>query len=365
MARGARQDGRQTVEYRQLGGSGLRVSALTMGTMTFAGDDQFGALGSTDLEGARRQVGMALDAGVNLIDTANMYSTGAAEDILGRAIEGHRDDLLISTKVRMVIGEGPNDGGLSRYHIIEQLEKSLRRLRTDHVDIYHVHEWDGQTPLEETLEALDTLVRSGKVRYLGVSNYTGWQLMKALAISDARGYQRFVSNQIYYSLESRDSEYELVPLSLDQRLGIMVWSPLAGGLLSGKYRRGQNAPEGTRQVDSRWNEPPIRDTEKLYDIVDLLVGIADGHGVSAAQVAIAYLLRKPGVSSVVIGARKDEQLADNLAAAELTLTDEEFVALEQASAPYLIYPHWHQAQNAAERFGAPDLALHNEHTPVP
>lgn len=353
------------MEYRQLGGSGLRVSALTMGTMTFAGDDKFGALGSTDLEGARRQIGMALDAGVNLIDTANMYSTGAAEEILGRAIEGRRDDLLISDKVRMVVGDGPNDGGLSRFHIIQQLERSLRRLRTDHIDIYHVHEWDGQTPLEETLEALDTLVRSGKVRYLGVSNYTGWQLMKALAISDARGWQRFVSNQIYYSLESRDSEYELVPLSLDQGLGIMVWSPLAGGLLSGKYRRGQNAPEGTRQVDSRWNEPPIRDTEKLYDIIDLLVRIADGHGVSAAQVAIAYLLRKPGVSSVVIGARKDEQLADNLAAAELTLADDEFVALERASAPYLIYPHWHQAQNAAERFGAPDLALHNEHTPVP
>jgi aryl-alcohol dehydrogenase-like predicted oxidoreductase len=349
------------VEYRQLGRSGLRVSALTMGTMTFAGKDMFGALGATDVKGARRQVDMALDAGVNCFDTADMYSNGASEEILGEVLQGRRDDVLISTKVRMVLGDGPNDGGASRYRIIRQLENSLRRLRTDHVDLYHIHEWDGQTPLEETLGTLDTLVRAGKIRYLGVSNYAGWQLMKALAVSDARGYERFVSNQIYYSLESRDSEYELVPLSLDQGLGIMVWSPLAGGLLTGKYRRGQDAPKGTRQVDERWNEPPIRDRERLYDTVEVLVGVADGHGVSPAQVALAYLLRKPGVTSLVIGARKDEQLQDNLAAAELSLTDADLTALDEVSRPYLIYPHWHQANLAVDRLSEADRALLEPH----
>ncbi|WP_049574023.1 aldo/keto reductase [Streptomyces sp. SBT349] len=349
------------MEYRQLGRSGLRMSALTMGTMTFAGKGMFGALGATEGKAARRQVGMALDAGVNCFDTADMYSDGAAEEILGEALRGRRDDVLVSSKVRMVVGEGPNEGGASRHHILRQVENSLRRLRTDHLDIYHVHDWDGQTPLEETLHTLDTLVRDGKVRYLGVSNYAGWQLMKALATADAHGYQRFVSNQIHYSLESRDAEYELVPLSLDQGLGVMVWSPLAGGLLTGKYRRGQTAPQGTRQVDERWNEPPVRDRERLYDIIEVLVDVAAAHAVPPAQVALAYLLRKPGVTSVVIGARKDEQLADNLAAADLTLTQEDLAALDKISTPYLIYPHWHQASLAADRLSAADLALLGPH----
>ncbi|MBB5159538.1 aldo/keto reductase [Saccharopolyspora phatthalungensis] len=346
------------MEYRQLGRSGLRVSTLAMGTMTFAGNGILEIVGRTDADEAARQVRMAIDAGVNLFDTANAYSAGAAEDLLGKAIAGRRDEILLSTKVRMVVGPGPNDGGLSRHHIIGQLEASLRRLGTDHVDIYHVHQWDGQTPLEETLETLDTLVRSGKVRYLGVSNYAGWQLMKALAVSDARGYQRFVSNQIYYSLESRDAEYELVPLSLDQGLGILVWSPLAGGLLTGKYRRDADAPTGTRHVDERWDEPPVRDMNKLYDTIETLVGIADGHGASPAQIALAYLLKKPGVASVLIGARTQAQLRDNLGAAEVVLAEDEFAALDTISTPDLIYPHWHQATLAAERFGQPDRALH-------
>ena len=345
------------MEFRELGRSGLRISMLSLGTMTFGGKDTFGALGSTDVSGARRQIGMAMDAGVNCVDTANMYSAGVAEEILGEAIEGRRDQLVISTKVRMPAGDGPNDAGLSRHHIIRQLEGSLQRLRTDYVDIYHVHEWDGQTPLEETLEALDTLVRTGKVRYLGVSNYGGWQLMKALAVSDAHDYQRFVSNQIYYSLESRDSEYDLIPASIDQGLGVMVWSPLAGGLLTGKYRRAQAAPEGTRRVDERWQEPPVRDPERLYDTIEVLVGVAEGRGVSPAQVALAYLLRKPGVTSLVIGARKDDQLADNLRAANLTLNDEEFAALDKISRPELIYPYWHQAHFAVDRLGPGDHAL--------
>lgn len=344
------------MEYRQLGRSGLRVSTLTMGTMTFGGKGPFGDIGDTDAAGAKRQIDMCLDAGVNLVDTANMYSGGVSEEFVGAAVKGHRDELLLSTKVRMRMGRGPNDAGLSRHHITYQVEASLRRLGTDHIDIYHVHEWDGQTPLEETLETLDTLVRSGKVRYLGVSNYCGWQLLKALGVADAHGYQRFVSNQVYYSLESRDAEYELVPASLDQGLGIMVWSPLAGGLLTGKYRRGRQASGGRHLTD--WDEPPVRDGEKLFDTVEKVVEIADGHGVSAAQVSLAYLLAKPGVTTLVIGARRDEQLRDNLAAADLRLTPAEIGILDEVSAPPLIYPHWHQAKTAAERLGAPDMALH-------
>ncbi|UJW35154.1 aldo/keto reductase [Saccharothrix sp. AJ9571] len=344
------------MEYRQLGRSGLRVSVLTMGTMTFGGGGVFANVGDTDVDGARRQVDLCLDAGVNLVDTANVYSTGASEEIVGEVLEGRRDQVLISTKVRMGMGDGPNDAGLSRHHIITQAEASLRRLRTDHIDIYHVHEWDGQTPLEETLEALDTLVRSGKVRYLGVSNYAGWQLMKALSVADARGYQRFVSNQIYYSLESRDAEYELVPLSVDQGLGIMVWSPLAGGLLSGKYRRGSSAEEGRHL--SAWDEPPVRNESRLYDTIEVLISIGEAHGVSAAQVALAYLLTRPAVSTLVIGARKDSQLEDNLAAASLRLSPDEVSTLDSVSAPDLIYPHWHQAKTAGDRLGRADAALH-------
>ena len=349
------------MEYRQLGRSGLRVSALTLGTMTFGGTGNFRALGSTDVDGARRQIGMCLDAGVNLIDTADVYSAGRAEEIVGKAIQGRRDDLLLSTKVRMPMGGGPNDAGLSRQHIISGCEASLRRLGTDHIDLYHVHEWDGQTPLEETVSALDTLVRAGKVRYLAASNYAGWQLMKALAVADSHGYQRFVAQQVYYSLESRDAEYELVPLALDQGLGILVWSPLAGGLVSGKFRRDQNAPEGSRHLSEEWNEPPVRDEEKLYDTIEVLIDIAGSHGVSAAQVALAYLLAKPAVTSLVIGARTDEQLRDNLAAADLTLTGEERSALDKVSAPPLIYPHWHQLNTAQDRLGGPDLALLGQH----
>ena len=219
-----------------------------------------------------------------------------------------------------------------------------------------MHEWDGQTPLEETMEALDSLVRSGKVRYVGASNYSGWQLMKALGVADRHGYQRFVTQQIYYSLQARDAEYELVPIAVDQGVGILVWSPLAGGLLSGKYRRDQEGPEGSRQL-SDWNEPPVRDREQLYDVVDALVEIAEGHGVSAAQVALAWLLRRPGITSLIVGARTDEQLADNLAAAELELSDGEFDRLEELSRPPLIYPHWHQAKTAADRLSPADLAL--------
>jgi aryl-alcohol dehydrogenase-like predicted oxidoreductase len=344
------------MDYRQLGSSGLRVSALTLGTMTFGGRDRFANVGSTDVAGATRQVDLCLDHGVNLFDTANVYSAGASEEILGAALKGRRDRVLIATKARMPMGDGPNDAGLSRTHLIAECEASLRRLGTDYIDLYQVHEWDGQTPLEETLEALDSFVRSGKVRYVGASNYTGWQLMKALATSDRHGYQRFVTQQIYYSLQARDAEYELVPLAVDQGVGILVWSPLAGGLLSGKFRRGQEGPAGSRAL-SDWGEPPVRDQEQLYDTVEALVEIGEGHGVSAAQVALAWLMGRPGVVSLIVGARTDEQLADNLAAAELTLSDDERARLEEVSRPPLIYPHWHQAKTAADRLSPADLVL--------
>jgi aryl-alcohol dehydrogenase-like predicted oxidoreductase len=256
----------------------------------------------------------------------------------------------------MVMRDGPNEGGASRFHIIRECEDSLRRLRTDYIDLYQIHEWDGETPLDETLEAFDTLVRSGKVRYIGCSNYSGWHLMKTLAISDRRNYVRYVSQQIYYSLQARDAEYELVPISLDQGLGILVWSPLAGGLLSGKYRRGQTAPDGSRHLNN-WGEPPIHDEDQLYNIIDALVEIAGNHKVSPAQISLAYMLGRPGVTSLIIGARSEEQLKDNLGAADVKLTAEERARLDKASQPRLLYPYWHQAKTAKERLSAADLAL--------
>ncbi|MEO8688322.1 MAG: aldo/keto reductase [Solirubrobacteraceae bacterium] len=348
------------MDYRQLGHSGLRVSSLTLGTMTFGGRDKFANVGTTDVEGATRQVDMCIDAGINLIDTADVYSDGLSEEIVGRALRGRRDRVLLATKARMPMGDGPNDAGLSRHHLIRSCEASLRRMGTDYIDLYQVHEWDGATPLEETLDALDHLVDSGKVRYIGCSNYAGWHVMKALGISERRGLQRFVSQQIYYSLQARDAEYELVPVSLDQGVGILVWSPLAGGLLSGKYRRDHEGPEGSRQLTD-WNEPPVRDQEGLYDIVDALVEIAEEHDASPAQVALAWTLGRPGVASVIIGARTDEQLADNLGAANLVLSGEERSRLDELSAPPLLYPYWHQAKTANDRLGEADLTLLGAH----
>jgi aryl-alcohol dehydrogenase-like predicted oxidoreductase len=352
------------MEYRQLGRSGLRVSALTLGTMTFGGSGGWSNVGTTDRDGARRHVDMALDAGVNLIDTADMYSAGVSEELVGEVVKGRRDSLLLSTKVRMRMGDGPNEAGLSRHHVISGCEASLRRLGTDYLDIYHVHEWDGQTRLEETMSALNSLVESGKVRYLAASNFAGWQLMKALAVADAHGYERFAAQQVYYSLEARDAEYELVPLTLDQGLGILVWSPLAGGLLSGKYRR-DLTPSDARQALTNWREPPVRDLDKLWATIDVLVQVADGHGVSPAQVALAWLLGKPGVTSVIVGARTDEQLRDNLGAATLTLNADEQAALDQVSLQPLIYPHWHQLAGASDRLGPAELSLLGQHLSQP
>jgi aryl-alcohol dehydrogenase-like predicted oxidoreductase len=342
------------MDYRQLGNSGLRVSALTLGTMTFGGTGPFAAVGKTDVEEARRMIDICIDAGVNLIDTANVYSNGLSEEIIGEALGGKRKgDVLIASKARMRVGKGPNDEGLSRHHLIRECEKSLKRLKTDVIDVYFLHEWDGVTPLDETIAALDTLVAHGKVRYVGCSNYSGWQVMKGLAISDSRHHARFVTQQIHYTLEAREAEYELLPISVDQGLGVLVWSPLAGGLLSGKYRR--DSPTA-RQL-AGWSEPPIRDEDRLWRIVDVLVDIATQRGVSAAQVALAWLLGRPAVSSLVIGARNETQLKDNLAAARLVLADDERSRLDAVSRPPLLYPYWHQQLTAKDRFGPADLVI--------
>jgi aryl-alcohol dehydrogenase-like predicted oxidoreductase len=332
--------------------------------MTFGDRDKDRPVGSTTLEESRAIVDRAIEAGVNLVDSADAYVLGRSEEFLGEILRGRRDSVLIATKARFPMGAGPNDEGLSRHHLIEACEASLRRLRTDHVDIYFVHEWDGLTPIEETLSALDDLVHDGKVRYIGCSNYAGWQLMKALGTSDRLHLQRFVCQQIYYSLIGRDSESELVPLSIDQGLGVLVWSPLAGGLLTGKYRRGHDGPLGTRHATLNVAEPPISNWDHVYDVIDAVVKVAEGHGVSGAQVAIAWLLGRPAVSGVVVGARSVEQLTDNLGAADLVLTDDERAYLDRVSRPELRYPYWHQTKAAAGRLGPADLALLAQYLPA-
>lgn len=349
------------MEYRLLGRSGLKVSTVTMGTMTFGGVGWAKKTGDLGVPEAKHLVDLCLDAGVNLIDTADVYSDGVSEEIIGEILGGKRKDgVLLATKARFRMGAGPNDAGSSRQHLIAACEASLKRMKTDVIDLYQLHEWDGQTPLEETMEALDTLVRDGKVRYIGCSNFSGWHIMKALGVSERDKRQRFVSQQIHYTLEARDAEYELLPITVDQGLGVLVWSPLAGGLLSGKHRRNQAAPEGTRQF-AGWTEPPIRDENRLWNIVETLVSIAGSRGVSAAQVALAWLIGRKAVTSVVIGGRTEEQFKDNLAAADLKLTSEERKRLDDVSVPPLVYPYWHQRNTARDRLSEADLELITPH----
>jgi aryl-alcohol dehydrogenase-like predicted oxidoreductase len=345
------------MEYRLLGRSGLKVSSITMGTMTF-GRAKDGVVGSIDAKDARKQIDQCIDAGVNLIDTADVYAKGESEEIIGEVLGKKRADILIATKARFPMGPGPNDRGLSRAYLVAECERSLKRLRTDWIDLYQVHQWDGQTPLEETIEALDRLIQQGKVRYVGCSNYSGWHVMKALGIARADGRQPFVSQQIHYSLQAREAEYELVPLALDQGLGILVWSPLAGGLLSGKFTRDdRKGPKGSRHFGRKWREPPIYNEDKLFDVIHMLLAVAEEHDISAAQVALAWLLRQPAVTSVIIGGRTKEQFADNLAAAALQLTYDDLARLDSVSRPDLVYPYWHQAWTASDRLGPADLSL--------
>ena len=332
-----------SIETRLLGRSGLKVPVLGFGAGTFGGKGPlFSAWGDTGVEQARRLVDLCLEAGANLFDTADVYSDGASEEILGAALAGRRERALISTKTGLRLGEGPNDAGASRLRLLRAVDDSLRRLRTDYIDLLQLHAFDAMTPVEETLSTLDGLVRAGKVRYLGASNYAGWQLMKSLAVADARGWSRFVANQTYYSLAGRDYEWELMPLGLDQGLGAVVWSPLGWGRLTGRLRRGQPLPAQSRLHDTVAFAPAIGD-ERLFAIVDVLDAIAAETGRTVPQVAINWLLQRPTVSSVLIGARTEAQLRDNLGAVGWSLTAEQIARLDAASAvepPYPYYPYW-------------------------
>jgi aryl-alcohol dehydrogenase-like predicted oxidoreductase len=339
------------MEYRMLGGSGLEISALSFGTMTLGGEGRFAAMGNVQVDEARRQIEICREAGVNVFDTADAYSSGKSEEVLGQALGTSRKEVVIATKVFFRIESGNNKNGLSRTHILNSCEASLRRLGTDYIDLYQAHNFDSLTPLEETLRAFDDLIRAGKIRYAGCSNYAGWQVMKAAAISERIGLSRYISQQINYSLLARDAEHDLAPVGLDQRLGIMAWSPLQFGLLSGKFRRGQARP-----AESRLNSldvPGTVDDERLYRIVDALAEIAEQRGVSIAQAALNWVMRKPCVDTVILGARNEQQLRDNLAAADWSLTEAEVARLDEASATPLPYPHWHQQKFAGDRNPAP------------
>lgn len=338
------------MEYRQLGGSGFKVPALSLGTGTFGGGGElFKAWGQTDVGEATRLVDICLDAGLTMFDSADIYSQGAAEEILGQAIKGRRDKLIISTKATFRFGEGANDVGSSRYHLIRSIDAALKRLGTDFIDLFQLHGFDAVTPVEEVMGTLDDLVRAGKIRYLGCSNFSGWHLMKALATSEKYGWSRFVAHQAYYSLIGRDYEWELMPLALDQKVGAVVWSPLGWGRLTGKIRRGQPLPPNTR-LQSKLNAdiaPPVPD-EYLYRVVDALDAVGKEIGKSIPQVALNWLLQRPSVSSVIIGARNEEQLRQNLEAVGWNLTAEQVKRLDEASAATPAYPYWHQ-RGFAER----------------
>lgn len=348
------------MEYRLLGRSGLKVSLHALGTMNFAGEGLFGKLGGLDTSHAARLLDVAVDHGVNLVDTSNIYTTGKSEEVVGDILKGRSADILVGTKVRFPMGKGPNEQGLSRYHIINQCEASLRRLKRDRIDIYYLHQWDGQTPVEETMEALDTLIGQGKIRYAACSNFSGWHIMKSLMAAERHNYQRFVCQQIHYTIESRDAEYELLPIALDQGVAAQVWSPIAGGLLSGKFRRNAPPPQLSRHLNE-WGEPPIRDEDRLYRIIEALVAVGEAHGVSAAQVALAWVAGRPGIANIIVGARNEEQLKDNLAAATLVLTPAQRQMLDDVSLQPLLYPYWHQCNTVGERLSAADLALHAPH----
>jgi aryl-alcohol dehydrogenase-like predicted oxidoreductase len=342
-----------TMEFRNLGSSGLKVSVLSFGTMSFGGSGRHSAVGSTGVDEARRLIDRCLDAGVNLFDTADVYSSGASEEVLGQALRGRRDRVVLATKVNGRMGEGPNDAAQSRVHIIQACEASLRRLGTDWIDLYQVHSWDGHTPLEETLSALDSLVQAGKVRYIGCSNYSGWHLMKALATSQRLGLERYVTQQINYSLLVRDAEYELVPIAIAEGVGILVWSPLSGGFLSGKVTRDDRTPTGTRWAAQ--GDQGRFDVERGFEVLDVLRELADERGVSVAQIALNWLTRRAGVSSVIVGARNEQQLEDNLRAADWQLDADELQKLNQLTEPRIIYPYWHQQFSAAGRLSAADV----------
>ena len=341
------------MEFRQLGHSGLKVPVLSFGTGTFGGNSEFfRAWGETDVNEATRLVDICLDAGVNLFDTADIYSDGLSEQILGKAVAGRRDHVLIATKASFPMGPGPNDRGNSRHHLLRACEASLKRLGTDYIDIYQMHGFDALSPVEETLSTLDTLVKSGKVRYIGCSNFSGWHLMKSLAASEKYGWARYVAHQAYYSLVGREFEWELMPLGHDQHVGTLVWSPLGWGRLTGKLRRGQPAPAVSRLPRTARMGPQVPD-DLLYKVVDAIDEVAKDTGKTVTQIALNWLMRKPTIASVIVGARNEEQLKQNLGAFGWTLSAEHVAALDKASEVPVAYPYWHQRQAAPDRIISP------------
>ncbi|WP_437818657.1 aldo/keto reductase [Sorangium sp. So ce1078] len=332
------------MEFRQLGGSGFKVPVLSLGTGTFGGGNEFfRGWGATDVAEATRLVDVSLEAGMNMFDTADVYSDGLAEEILGQAIKGRRDKVILSTKATFRLGSGPNDVGSSRHHLVRSIEGSLRRMQTDYIDLFQLHAFDALTPIEETLGTLDDLVRAGKIRYLGCSNFSGWHLMKSLAVSEKYGLSRYVAHQAYYSLIGRDYEWELMPLALDQKVGAVVWSPLGWGRLTGKIRRGQPLPEVSRLQNKLAVEGgPQVDDEYLYRVVDALDEVAKETGKTVPQIAINWLLQRPSVANVIIGARNEEQLRQNLGSVGWTLTPAQIAKLDAASKTRLAYPYFHQ-----------------------
>jgi len=342
------------MEFRQLGHSGFKVPVFSFGTATFGGSNEFfKGFGSTDVAQATRMVDLCFDAGINMFDTADGYSNGQSEEILGKALGSRRDRAIISTKAFFPTGDSPNDTGTSRYHLIKACEQSLRRLGTDYIDIYQMHCFDAITPVEETVSALDNLVKAGKVRYVGCSNYSGWHLMKSLAISEKYGLARMVAHQAYYSLVSRDYEWELMPLALDQGVGTIVWSPLGWARLTGKIRRGHPAPEKGRLQSIAKEAGPFIDEEHVYKVVDAIDEVAKETGKTVPQIALNWLLQRPTVCNVIIGARNEEQLKQNLGAIGWHLTSEQVAKLDAASKITPAYPYWHQRGSAAERNPAP------------
>jgi len=339
------------MEYRTLGASGLKVPALSLGTGTFGGGSEFfKAWGETDVAEATRLVDICLEAGLNMFDSADIYSGGAAEQILGQAIKGRRSQVLISTKATFRKGTGPNDVGSSRFHLLQAIDEGLKRLGTDYIDLFQLHGFDATTPIEETLGALNDLVTAGKIRYIGCSNFSGWHLMKSLAISDRYGWPRHVAHQVYYSLIGRDYEWELMPLGLDQKVGAVIWSPLGWGRLTGKIRRGQPLPQNSRlQSQLVVDRGPQVADEHVFKVVDALDAIAKESGKTVTQIALNWLLQRPTVSSVIVGARNEEQLRQNLGAVGWTLSAEQLAALDRASATQKAYPYWHQQSTFAER----------------
>ena len=334
------------MEYKSLGGSGLKVPVLSFGTATFGGvGDFFKAWGSTDVAEAKRLIDICLEHGANFFDTANVYSRGRAEEILGAALAGRRGEVLIGTKATLPMGDGPNDLGSSRYALTRACEASLRRLGTDYIDVYWMHAFDATTPVEETLSALDDLTRSGKIRYIGCSNFSGWHLMKSLSVSERHGWSRYVAHQVYYSLASRDYEWELMPLALDQKIGTVVWSALSAGALSGKLRRGKAAPPDSRV--GQWDFLDGARSEKLFDTVDVLDQIAAETGKTISQVALRWVLQRPSVVNIVMGARNETQLKENLGAVGWSLDEGQMARLDAASEVRPIYPYWHQRQFGA------------------